>query len=323
MADDAPAKAAKGGLDFLKQKAGPLPVGVWLLAGVGIWYYVRRQQAASSPAAGAAANQQTDPAGNVGTIDPATGYVYGTPEDVAALAANNAGTTGGGSASSSATGGAQAYADNNAWGIAAVNYLVGLGIDAATANQAVQLFLSSQPLTTAQQGDVNLAIQALGPPPTLPGPVSSNPAPVTSPGGGSGGGSLSTAPGSAGGGGPIAVKPGAPAKKAGGGGTAAGGGKKPTASVPTGLVVAQKHSTSLQVKWNKSKNATGYHVLCTDMGTKKATNQFDVGAAQVTANCGGLTPGHSYVIDVWAEPEAGAAGTGPHAEVSTTLPKTG
>lgn len=318
MADDAPAKAAKGGLDFLKQKVGPLPVGVWLLAGIGIWWYLQRQQKSAAPAS-TAANQETDPAGNVGSIDPATGYVYGSPEDVAALAANNAGTAGAGPASSSSTPGAQSYADNNAWGIAAVNYLVGLGIDAATANQAVQLFLSSQPLTTAQQGDVNLAIQALGPPPTLPGPVSSNPPPVTTP---PGGGGLSTAPGGAGGGGPIpappkkAPAPPAPPK------TGAGG-KKATAAVPTGLVVAEKHSTSLQVKWNKSKNATGYHVKCTDMATKKVTNEFDVGAAQMTANCGGLTPGHSYVIDVWAEPEAGAVGSGAHAEVSATLPKTG
>jgi len=315
MADgDAPAKAAKGGLAFLGQKVGPLPIGVWLAAGVGIWWYLQRRQSASSAGA---ANQQTDPAGNVGTIDPATGYVYGSPEDVAALAANNAGTTGGGSSGQGSTSGGQTYADNNAWGTAAVNYLVGLGIDAATANQAVELYLNSQPLTTAQQGDVNLAIAALGPPPSLPGPVSVNPAPVKTPGGGGGTGPvLSKTPGSAGGTGPVPRKPGT--------GTGGAGGKKgPTASVPTGLAVSEKHSTSLQVKWNKSRNATGYHVLCTDMATKKVTNQFDVPAAQTTANCGGLTPGHSYVIDVWAEPEAGTAGTGPHAEVSATLPKTG
>lgn len=306
MADDAPAKAAKGSLDFLTQKVGPLPLWVWLGAGVGIWYYFQRQQSASSSAS-QAANEQTDPAGNIGTIDPATGYVYGTPEDLAALAANNAGTTGTGSAGSSGTSGAQTYADNNAWGIAAVNYLVGLGIDAATANQAVQQYLSSQPLTTAQQGDVNLAIQALGPPPSLPGPTSTNPNPVTTPGTGTTPPPKTTTP-------PPKTGTTPPPKT---------GGKKTTASVPTGLVVSEKHSTSLQVKWNKSKNATGYHVLCTDMATKKVTNQFDVGAAQTTANCGGLTPSHSYVIDVWAEPEAGAVGSGPHAEVSTTLPKTG
>jgi hypothetical protein len=187
---DAPA-ASKSPLEFLKQKVGPLPLGVWLLAGVGIWWYMSQRQASSA----AAANQQTDPAGNVGTIDPATGYVQGSPEDTASLAAQNSGssssTTGAGSG---ATSGAQTYADNNAWGIAAVNYLVGLGIDGVTANQAVGNYLNSQPLTSSEQGDVNLAITALGPPPSLPGPVSTNPTPVsttgssgtTSTGGGSG-----------------------------------------------------------------------------------------------------------------------------------------
>ncbi len=159
---------------FLTQKVGPLPLWMWLAAGGALWWYFKSKQTATA----AAANQQTDPAGNVGSIDPATGYVYGTPEDQAAIAASNAGS-GGGSAGTNATTGAQTYADNNTWGIAAVNYLVGLGIDAVTANQAVQSYLSSQPLTTAQQGDVNLAIGALGAPPSLPGPVSTNPTPVT------------------------------------------------------------------------------------------------------------------------------------------------
>jgi hypothetical protein len=306
---DAPEKAAGKGLDFLKQKAGPLPLWVWLGAGIGIWYYMQRQQK-SAAAAAASTGMVTDPAGNQcasGDIDSLTGYCTGTSEDLAALtqqqqAASGSPTTG---AASSGTSGAQTYADDNAWGIAAVNYLVGLGIDATTANQAVQQYLAS----------------ALGPPPTLPAPTISNPAPVTTtPGSGSGSGGTGTGP-------PVktpappAKTPAPPAK------TPAPPAKTPTpktsAPAPTGLVVSQKHSTSLQVKWNASKGATGYHVLCTDMATKKITNQFDVAAAQTTANCGGLTPSHSYVIDVWAEPESGGVGTGPHAEVSTTLPKTG
>jgi len=309
MADDAPAKAAKGGLNFLTQKVGPLPLGIWLVAGVGIWWYLQRQQAASASVGGP-------------PIDPATGFPSGSPQDAAALAGDSSGTTGGGSAGQGATSGGQAYADNNAWGIAAINYLVGLGIDATTANQAIEQYLNSQPLTTAQQGDVNLAIQALGPPPSLPGPVQVNPQPVTG-----GGGGASPGQGLPGQPGPVRKPPGTggpppPVTRppVGGGGSGKG---KPTASVPAGLVISAKHSTSLQVKWNKSRNATGYHVLCTDMATKKITNEFDVPAAQTDANCGGLTPGHSYVIDVWAEPEAGPKGTGAHARVSTTLPRTG
>lgn len=370
---DAPATAAKGGLDFLKQKVGPLPLGVWILIGLGVLWYFEHQKAAASSAS-ATPNQQTDPAGNVGSIDPATGYVYGTPEDQAALAANDSGSSSPGTgAASGGTSGAQTYADNNAWGIAAVNYLVGLGIDATTANQAVQQYLASQPLTTAQQGDINLVLASpIGPPPTLPGPVSTNPNPVTGGGtsgsGGTGQGTiavpnvvgqpqeaayaiLSAAGLKASGSATVSGKvltvdsqspaAGAKAQKGStvtlkstvhgtGSGTGTGTGKGKggtgrgvTAAVPTGLVVDQKHSTSLQVKWNKSANATGYHVKCTDRATSKVTNEFDVSSGQALANCGGLTPGHSYVVDVWAEPESGAVGTGAHAEVSATLPKTG
>ncbi len=163
-------------LAFLTQKAGPLPVWAWLAAFGGLWWYFQKKQTTA-----AGANQQTDPAGNVGSIDPSTGYVYGTPEDQAAQAANNAGA-GGGNGGQNATTGAQTYADNNTWGIAAVNWLVAKGIDGTVANQAIQNYLTSQPLTTAEQGDVNLVIQALGAPPSLPGPISANP-PVNTGGG--------------------------------------------------------------------------------------------------------------------------------------------
>ena len=74
---------------FAKNK--PLFYGTLGLGAVGaIWYYRRQQaaNAASSSTTGAATSatgQQTDPAGNVGTIDPQTGYVYGSPEDIQAL----------------------------------------------------------------------------------------------------------------------------------------------------------------------------------------------------------------------------------------------
>jgi hypothetical protein len=307
---DAPAAAAKDALGFLTKKVGPLPVGVWLLMAAAVLLYLERKKAAASSAsATTAANQQTDPAGNVGSIDPATGYVYGTPEDLAALAANNAGSSSSttGSASGS-TGGAQTYADNNAWGIAAINFLVADGIDATTANQAVEQYLASQPLTTAQQADINLVLASpIGPPPSLPGPVATNPGSVTTPPGVA---PPTTTP-------PAKTTTPPPAKTPAKAPTTSRG---VTAAVPTGLVVNSKSTTSLQVKWNKSANATGYHILCTDMATKKVTNQFDVSSGQLYANCGGLTAGHSYVIDVWAAPPT--TYTGAHAEVSTTLPKT-
>jgi hypothetical protein len=303
MADPVESGAKSAG-NFLTRKIGPLPMWAWLAVALVLYLYFERQQAASTSTT--AANQQTDPAGNVGTIDPATGYVYGTPEDLAALAANNTGSTSSGSAGQSATSGAQTYADNNAWGIAAVNYLVGLGIDATTANQAIQQYLASQNLTTAQQADVNLAITALGPPPSLPGPTAGSPPPVTSPPGtGTGTGTPAGGSPPSGGSPPKTPTP------------------KKTAPVPTGFIVSAKHSTSATVKWNRSAGATGYHLKCTDQATKKGPADVDTSAATTSYTWGGLTPSHSYVFDVWAEPEAGSPGTGAHAEVSATLPRTG
>lgn len=86
---DAPAKAGNP-LEALKKKVGPLPLGVWLAGGLGIWWYLRKKQSATGPGGSAASGTATtgygtDAAGNTGYIDPSTGYVYGSAEDVAAL----------------------------------------------------------------------------------------------------------------------------------------------------------------------------------------------------------------------------------------------
>ncbi|HEY1706418.1 MAG TPA: PASTA domain-containing protein [Trebonia sp.] len=178
---DASGSTGSGALAFLKQKAGPLPVWVWLAGFAVIWWYYERQNSSSTGAASAASSTTgtgygTDPAGNSGYIDPETGYVYGSAEDIAALQsegelASNTDASGG----SSGTG---TYTDDNAWAEAAINYLVARGVDPTTANQAITLYLAGQNLTTEQQADINLAIQGIGAPPQLPGPSSGNPAPV-------------------------------------------------------------------------------------------------------------------------------------------------
>ncbi len=170
-------QAAKGGLDFLKHKVGPLPVGVWGVFGLIVFLIVQRQQKKTSGGTGTA----TDAAGNQGAIDPATGFVYGTPEDLASLHGVIGGGSGGSTdsgGSGGGSGGAKTYATNADWGRAAVNYLVGLGIDPTVATQSVGQYLASQTLDPTQQGNVNLAIQALGPPPQLPPPTQTNPTPV-------------------------------------------------------------------------------------------------------------------------------------------------
>lgn len=66
-------------------------IGVIAAGGVAVVVYIEKRRAAQSAMASAAAttaataSTSTDPAGNVGTIDPATGYVYGSPQDEAAL----------------------------------------------------------------------------------------------------------------------------------------------------------------------------------------------------------------------------------------------
>lgn len=159
----------------LGKKIGPLPLGVWLVIAAGIFYFVLKSNKETG------GGPQTDGAGNVGTINPNTGYVYGSPEDKAALgnSSSSLGTSG-----ESGTGGATVggqYADNSAWAVAAINYLVSIGVDATSANAAITQFLGSQQLTSAQQGMVNMAIQRLGAPPTPPEPGGSPPPVVTPP----------------------------------------------------------------------------------------------------------------------------------------------
>lgn len=172
-----PEGSGKGLKAALTKKLGPLPVVVWIGAAIVIWYFVSKKNSSSSGTAGT----QTDAAGNTGTIDPKTGYVYGSSEDAAALASGSSSL---GTSSDSGSGGstvAGSYADNNAWAVAAINYLVSIGEDATSSNTAITQFLASQTLTTSQQALVNLAIQRLGSPPSPPEPGGSTTPVVTPP----------------------------------------------------------------------------------------------------------------------------------------------
>lgn len=174
--DVKPPEGGKGLKGALSKKIGPLPVVVWIGLAIVIFYYVSKKNSA-----GTSSGDQTDSAGNVGQIDPKTGYVYGSAEDAAALGQASSGL---GTDTDSGTGGSTVsgqYADNNAWAVAAINYLVSIGVDATSANTAITQFLASQPLTTQQQGEVNLAIQRLGAPPSPPEPGGSPPPVVTPP----------------------------------------------------------------------------------------------------------------------------------------------
>ena len=74
---------------FLGHKVfGKVPVWVIAVAAVGAYYWYTKYGPGKKNAA-AQGTQGTDPAGNTGTIDPATGFVYGSPEDLAVLAGSS------------------------------------------------------------------------------------------------------------------------------------------------------------------------------------------------------------------------------------------
>lgn len=219
MAEDEAAGAAGDSLKgFVTRKIGPFPVWLYGVAFVGVWYFLQRRNASSSSAG--APGTGTDPAGNTGEINPATGYVYGSPEDTASLASQGgSGGGSGGSGGGSGSSGGTTYSDNNAWAEAAINYLVGLGDDATVANAAIEAYLSSQTLTQSQQAMVNSAITALGAPPQPPQPTTGT---------------------------PIVAPP--------------GGSTTYATNPPSGLATTSITSTSIGLKWNAASNATGYTI---------------------------------------------------------------
>lgn len=261
--EEAAAGAAKGGFGFLTKKLGPLPVGVWVAAAGGIWWFLQKRQKG-----GAGQGGQTDPAGNVGSIDPATGYVYGSQQDTAALGQNGSlGSGGGGTSGSGGSTVGGTYADNDAWARAAINYLVGLGVDPTAANSAIEQFLASQALTTQQQADVNQAIQRLGAPPNPPQPGTA-PTPIVNP----------PSPGTV-----YATNP------------------------PTGLSVGNKTRSSLALKWNSSVNAKGYKVSW-GTTSAATTGSTTVAGTATSTTLNGLQPGKLYYIRVQATPAKTGAG---------------
>lgn len=268
--------------DFLKTKVGPLPLVVWMGAGLVIFLYLQKKQtttAAPSTSAGGATS---------GQIDPATGYAYGTSEDQLALANIASGTSGqsGSSSSSSGTTTANTYATNQAWSEAALNYLVAQGNDPTVATQAIQQYLASQTLTVQQQGMVNLVIQALGAPPQLPGASATNPTPV----GGTTGGTTNAT--------------------------------NPVTGLAAGNITATAITLKWNQAANATGYTVSYGIApANDTWTTSTGLQNDTVAgtdnAQNGATVGNLTPGTTYSFKVQATPASSGAGWGGPITVTT------
>jgi LysM repeat protein len=92
MADTDTAESSGSAFGFLGHKiAGKVPVWIIAVAAIGGYYWYTRYGPGKSAASPTTATSMTDPAGNVGVIDPATGFVYGSPEDLAAISAGGQG----------------------------------------------------------------------------------------------------------------------------------------------------------------------------------------------------------------------------------------
>lgn len=153
-------------------KKGYLVGGGVVLVAIGIYYYRQKQAAAS-----AAATDTTAAADTSAAIDTATGYPTGSPDDLAALAQQQAtgystGSAGGGGGGSDSGVGyvstpqTPGYSTNGAWSQAAENYLVqSAGADSATVAAALGKYIAGQQVTTAQQSVIQSAIAFVGYPP--------------------------------------------------------------------------------------------------------------------------------------------------------------
>lgn len=137
----------------LSKKAGPLPIGVWVLivvGGLGVSYYINKDQGTSSPAA----------IPNVGT-----GYGGGGTV--------GAGSVGGGGfvtnpSTGSSAGAAPTVQTNELWLANAQSSVVSQGrYSSLQVNSALRKFIAGTALTQIDQEIVNAALTAVGNPPSL------------------------------------------------------------------------------------------------------------------------------------------------------------
>lgn len=157
-----------------------------VVAVLAVILVARRKNAASSSTAPAtstaAAGQQTDPAGNVGVLDPQTGYVQGSAEDTAALAAAQGGYSpydtsqlggglggyyyGPGGSVQATPPGPGNFADNAEWAQYAESYLTGtLQANPAAVSPAIGAYLAGTDVTDAQRDIIEQAIAIADKPP--------------------------------------------------------------------------------------------------------------------------------------------------------------
>lgn len=169
----------------LDRDVGPLPLYVWLgagVAGLGLaWYWNKRRKAGGADSA----DDTTDPA----AVDGGAAAAAATPFLPTSFVVGGGGGTGGNATGSSATptgdspvpdsSAPAGYTSNGAWRNAAIGALGKLGFSTVLVDDALARYLESQPLTANQAQVVQTALQVVGP---APDPVPAAPTPPPEPG---------------------------------------------------------------------------------------------------------------------------------------------
>jgi len=259
-----------------------------LIVGVATIIYYRRRKAAQQAAA--AGTITTDSAGNVGVIDPATGFVYGSQQDMDALNAmagtgtgtSTAGSGGGGTADSGGDTGSQVsngppFTNNAAWSQYVTAYLVGtVGRDPGTVATDLGAYLAGAQITQAARDDIVQPALAYGGLPPVAGPNGMPPSMNVA-------GSVSN---------PVGT-PGAPT-----------------------LALGTITDTSGVVKWSPVSGATGYTWQASGPSGFSKTGTTTSTSVTLT----GLHASSSYTVTVHARNSAGA---GPDAHITVNTKSAG
>lgn len=169
----------------------PYAIGIGAIAIIGVIYYARKQSAAS---AANAANAAAVTTAGASSIDPATGYPYGSAEDSAALSAQGSyqdptgGVYSGYSGSSGAAYGAYGneapgvFSSNAQWAQYVEQYEINtMGANAATVGNAIGKYITGQPLTDDGMISIVQSAIAIGGYPPVNGPNGNPPSYVTAP----------------------------------------------------------------------------------------------------------------------------------------------
>jgi hypothetical protein len=266
------------------------------IVGVGgavtVFLVFKHMQASSS----AASNTSASSGATDGSIDPATGYAYGSPEDQAALAEQQSGGISGVGASDGldseyypATATTSTSPQTNSqWAQTAQQDLVNIGYDPETVAGAIGAYLGGIALTPTQVGIVQVALAEAGPPPT--GSYS-----IITQGTTGGGTTGSTSTGST------------------STGTSTGTTSAYITATPANLKVVSLNATSVQLQFSPVTGATGYGVETYDSAGNVVNGPFTT--QNTIANVGGLKTKTTYHTNVWADP---AKTGGPHSSVTFT-----